>query len=215
MTPSLLCQQEQISRLDYINITPKKITCLGITDLEEVVKRFPSASIQQIKTLNDVASFDKQDLWLLHFEQALPENYPHYFAIISQKLNPEGLLFFSTFGPDTLLECEHRRQSSFNFIDMHDLGDSLLSAHFVDPVMDMQKDFITLKAPFDHANWFHQPIIKHKLQPFEHALTLECIYGLAWAAPQTSQAPLKGGRAQISLEALKEQLKKQGYQDEE
>ena len=59
-------------------------------------------------------------------------------------LEPQGLLMFSTYGPDTLKELRgafagvddyphvHR------FIDMHDLGDMLVAAGFADPVMDME-----------------------------------------------------------------------------
>ncbi|NOZ52177.1 MAG: malonyl-ACP O-methyltransferase BioC [Gammaproteobacteria bacterium] len=66
-------------------------------------------------------------------------------------LKPGGLLMFSTLGPDTLIEL---RQSWFavdqqphvhSFIDMHHLGDALLQAEFVDPVMDVEK--ITLTYP--------------------------------------------------------------------
>jgi len=55
-------------------------------------------------------------------------------------LAPEGLLMFSTLGPDTLKELRAaagaRRVHAF--IDMHDLGDMLLAAGFAAPVMDME-----------------------------------------------------------------------------
>jgi malonyl-CoA O-methyltransferase len=55
-------------------------------------------------------------------------------------LAPEGLLMFSTLGPDTLKELRAaagaRRVHAF--IDMHDLGDMLLAAGFGAPVMDME-----------------------------------------------------------------------------
>ncbi len=66
----------------------------------------------------------------------------------------DGLLMFSTLGPDTLKEL----RSVFpdgdvhtqSFLDMHDWGDMLVTAGFADPVMDMEMltltygDFATL-----------------------------------------------------------------------
>ncbi len=58
----------------------------------------------------------------------------------SRVLAPEGLLMFSTLGPDTLKEL---RQAAGEprvhaFVDMHDLGDMLVEAGFTAPVMDME-----------------------------------------------------------------------------
>jgi malonyl-CoA O-methyltransferase len=65
------------------------------------------------------------------------------FAEFARVLKPEGALFFSTFGPDTLTELRHSWASVDNashlnrFIDMHDLGDALLQAGLSNPVMDV------------------------------------------------------------------------------
>ena len=66
-------------------------------------------------------------------------------------LEVDGLLMFSTLGPDTLKEL----RSAFSgipggphvhgFIDMHDLGDMLVAAGFAAPVMDTET--ITLTYP--------------------------------------------------------------------
>lgn len=72
---------------------------------------------------------------------------PQPFNIIkewSRVLKPGGLLLFSTLGPDTLKEWQlSQRQldnqtSPYPFMDMHDIGDSLLQHGFADPVMDME-----------------------------------------------------------------------------
>ncbi|MDR2838723.1 MAG: methyltransferase domain-containing protein [Azonexus sp.] len=54
----------------------------------------------------------------------------------------DGLLMFSTLGPDTLRELRAAFADGYahtqRFIDMHDLGDMLLACGFADPVMDME-----------------------------------------------------------------------------
>lgn len=59
-------------------------------------------------------------------------------------LKPHGLLLFSTLGPDTLKELRAAWQEvdGYNhvnrFLDMHDVGDALIRAGFVEPVMDVE-----------------------------------------------------------------------------
>jgi malonyl-CoA O-methyltransferase len=55
-------------------------------------------------------------------------------------LAPEGLVLFSTLGPDTLKELRAAAGSTrvHEFIDMHDIGDMLIAAGFSAPVMDME-----------------------------------------------------------------------------
>ena len=63
-------------------------------------------------------------------------------------LKPDGLLMFSTFGPDTLKELRRAfhgvdAHSHLNrFADMHDIGDMLSHGGFAEPVMDME--YLTL-----------------------------------------------------------------------
>jgi malonyl-CoA O-methyltransferase len=61
-------------------------------------------------------------------------------------LRPDGLLLFSTFGPDTLKELRaafaavDRMPHVSRFVDMHDIGDALLASGFRDPVLE-REDF--------------------------------------------------------------------------
>lgn len=61
-------------------------------------------------------------------------------AEFSRVLRPEGLLMFSTLGPDTLKELRAAagEERVHGFVDMHDLGDMLVAAGFTAPVMDME-----------------------------------------------------------------------------
>ncbi|TCV84765.1 malonyl-ACP O-methyltransferase BioC [Sulfurirhabdus autotrophica] len=70
------------------------------------------------------------------------------FAELHRVLAPEGLLMFSTFGPDTLKELRQAfsgldgHTHVNRFTDMHDIGDVMMHAGFSAPVMDME--YITL-----------------------------------------------------------------------
>jgi malonyl-CoA O-methyltransferase len=74
---------------------------------------------------------------------------PRTFAEVRRVLVPGGLLMFSTFGPDTLKELRRAYQDTDRhthvnrFIDMHDIGDLLVSGGFGDPVMDMEHFTLT------------------------------------------------------------------------
>ncbi len=73
---------------------------------------------------------------------------PSTFVDLHRVLKAEGMVMFSTFGPDTLKELrqafmgvdEHNHLN--RFADMHDIGDMLVHAGFSEPVMDME--YITL-----------------------------------------------------------------------
>ncbi|HKS94330.1 MAG TPA: malonyl-ACP O-methyltransferase BioC [Gammaproteobacteria bacterium] len=68
---------------------------------------------------------------------------------LRRTLAPHALLLFSSFGPDTLkeLRAAWRVVDGFNhvnrFIDMHDVGDALIRAGFVEPVMDVERLTLT------------------------------------------------------------------------
>lgn len=75
------------------------------------------------------------------------------FKEIRRVLRPEGVLLFSTLGPDTLKELRQAWQSVDDqphintFIDMHDLGDALIRAGFGQPVMDVAPLVLTYPKP--------------------------------------------------------------------
>jgi len=76
---------------------------------------------------------------------------PATFVELQRVLKVDGLLMFSTFGPDTLKEIRSAFQGvdGYNhlnrFADMHDIGDMLVAAGFADPVMDMEYITLTYK----------------------------------------------------------------------
>lgn len=116
-------------------------------------------------------------------------------------LAPEGLLMFSTLGPDTLKELRAAAGGSrvHSFTDMHDLGDMLIAAGFSAPVMDMEmldiayRDPNSLLAdlrasgqtcaradrPRGLAGRRFMEALRAKLAP---RATFEVVYGHAWKA---------------------------------
>lgn len=79
--------------------------------------------------------------WCNNLDQTLSEMH--------RVLKPDGLLIFSTFGPDTLKElraatavdASHVHVS--RFIDMHDIGDAMVRAGFAAPVLDVEQFELT------------------------------------------------------------------------
>ena len=76
---------------------------------------------------------------------------PGVFAEFERVLAPGGVLFFTTFGPDTLQELRESwgQVNGYshvnNFVDMHDVGDMLLTARFAEPIMDAERLTVTYK----------------------------------------------------------------------
>jgi len=75
------------------------------------------------------------------------------FGECARVLKPGGLLAFSTFGPDTLKELRAAWASAdqqshvSRFLDMHDVGDALISAGLRDPVLDVDRFTLTYSSP--------------------------------------------------------------------
>ena len=133
------------------------------------------------------------------------------FAGFHSVLAPNGLLLFSTFGADTLKEMKESWASvdetlhTNAFVDMHEIGDALLKAGFINPVTDMElitmtysnvgqlmKDIKQIGASNTESNSSKGLMGKQKLKAFEQAYeqfktadglypaSWEIIYGHAW-----------------------------------
>ncbi len=154
-----------------------------------------------------------------------------------RQLQPEGALFFTTFGPDTLKElaavCRTIGYDSqpMTFTDMHDLGDELIQAGFADPVMDMelvrmtwasaQAALLELRALGAVPHAAHAPGLRtprawkrltDALQATAGAdgrisLTFELVYGHAFR-PRTERA--QAGQATFDVEQLRNTARQPG-----
>lgn len=132
------------------------------------------------------------------------------FGEMHRVLQTEGLVMFSTFGPDTLKElraaasvdADHVHVS--RFIDMHDIGDALVRAGFSAPVLDVERFTLTyddvksvmrdLKAIGAHnatagrnRGLLGRGFLQHLTEQYERfrqdgklPATYEVVYGHAW-----------------------------------
>ena len=121
-------------------------------------------------------------------------------------LGAEGLLTFSTLGPDTLKELRGAAGARrvHHFIDMHDIGDMLLAAGFGSPVMDMEMIELAYQTPAqllddlrasgqtlaraDRARGLHGRAFADKLRAgLSGRATFEVVYGHAWINRKANQ----------------------------
>lgn len=141
----------------------------------------------------------------------------------------DGLLMFSTLGPDTLRELRgalprNSGERVHRFIDMHDLGDCLLNAGFAEPVMDMEvitltyTDIDALLQELQQAgatnastarprgltgkhSWQQARLAYERLRKEDRLpATFEIVYGHAW---KTAPKKLDDGRAIIEFKPRK------------
>lgn len=167
------------------------------------------------------------DLLYSNLALALATQPQRLFPEWQRVLRQEGVLMFSTLGPDTFQELRHAwgdPRVTTRFTDMHDWGDLLVQAGFADPVMDMEKLTLTyasveaLLAELRAVTVFTSPLkgcagkqrwqraLKH-LQALADTqgripLTLEIIYGHAWrGAPKQKRLP--DGAVAVPLSHLK------------
>ncbi|MFW5426794.1 MAG: malonyl-ACP O-methyltransferase BioC [Methylophagaceae bacterium] len=74
------------------------------------------------------------------------------FAEIQRVLRPEGLLMFTSLGPDTLTELRQAWASVDDyphvnmFYDMHDVGEAMMAAGLAEPVLDTDRYTLTYKT---------------------------------------------------------------------
>ena len=156
-----------LERLDYMKLAPRRILDAGCGPPQRALrKRYPEAQvialdfalgmlhagsgwfdflrkktrvcgdIAQLPLLAGAIDFGWSNMamhWLADPMAALRE--------LHRVLRVDGLLMFSTLGPDTLAELRAAAGAArvHGFADMHDLGDLLTQVGFADPVMDAER----------------------------------------------------------------------------
>ncbi len=147
-------------------------------------------------------------------------DHARVFNEFARVLKPGGVLMFTTFGPDTLMELRMAwagvddNPHVHDFLDMHNIGDDLLHSKLLEPVMDketltltyetvgdMLKDLRQIGANNAVHNRFTGLTGKYRFARFTDAYkklavdnripaSYEIVYGQAWGA--TDKAGIVG-----------------------
>ena len=156
-----------LERLDYVKLVPRRVLDAGSGPRQRVLqKRYPGAEVIDVDFSAGMLragsgwldAFRKRNsvcadlarlpvapgaidlLWsnmALHWAADLPAALREFHRVLAV----DGLLMFSTLGPDTLKELREAAGGTrvHPFADMHDLGDLLVAAGFAAPVMDTER----------------------------------------------------------------------------
>ncbi|MEO8143673.1 MAG: methyltransferase domain-containing protein [Betaproteobacteria bacterium] len=160
-----------LERLDYVKLAPRRVLDAGsgpARDARALAKRYRKADVLALDFSRAMLHagrprlrfFERRpprrvcaDLARLPFAPAtiglVWSNMALHWAAdplaalreLHRVLAVEGLLMFSTLGPDTLAELRSAAgpMRVHSFADMHDIGDMLVAAGFAEPVMDMER----------------------------------------------------------------------------
>lgn len=169
-------RQQMIDRLDWIAFEPETVVDLGCGTGHAALAlggRWPKARVIAVDfapgMLRELARHDRDsrcerlcadarslplpdtstDLVFCNLMLPWCEDLDAVFTEIARVLRPRGLLSFTTFGPDTLVELRAAWQQAdaathvHPFTDMHDIGDGLIRAGLCEPVLDVSRFTLT------------------------------------------------------------------------
>ncbi len=233
-----------LERLEYVKIAPRRVLEAGCGPGRESAalrRRYPAATLLEVdfaapmlrrkllarlfpgRVHRICADFAQLPLAagsidLVWSNMALhwAADAPAALRELGRALAPEGLLMFSTLGPDTLAELRAAAGEArvHSFADMHDVGDALVAAGFSAPVMDSERITLTYpgaQALLDELRASGQTCalgggglrgrgfraaLERALEAQKRgerlAVTCEVVYGHAWkGAPRKSAATVK------------------------
>jgi malonyl-CoA O-methyltransferase len=174
-------QSTLVERLDVFEQVPEVVLDVGAgtgRGSAALKKKYPKAQVIAVDLALPMLKQAKQNAsWLKPFSRVLADAYTlpvpdhsvdvlfsnlcfqwcedlsRLFAECARVLKPGGLLTFSTFGPDTLMElraawAEADQQAHVaRFLDMHDIGDAMLAQGLKDPVLFAERYTLTYPTP--------------------------------------------------------------------
>lgn len=162
-----------LERLDYFKLEPKSILDIGSGTghcTRALKNKYPDAKVTGLDIANGMVQYSQSvsksehyicadalkmpletnslDLVFSNLTFQWIDELDHLFKEIHRVLKPNGLLLFTSLGPDTLFELkqswqqidEHKHVN--DFLDMHHLGDAMLNAALLDPVVDNESVII-------------------------------------------------------------------------
>jgi malonyl-CoA O-methyltransferase len=168
-----------IGRLDYIRQQPRRILDLGAGTgffTAALLKRYRKADVvaldiaeRMLQRVQARAGWFRRPRCVCADAESLPfadDSFDFIFSNLMLQwcgnleatltelrrvLAPGGLLMFTTFGPDTLMELRASWEAVDGythvnaFVDMHDVGDALLATRWAEPVMDSERITVTYR----------------------------------------------------------------------
>lgn len=153
---------ESMLKIAKPRLTKNRFAALGNTvnrflntcRLTKTLNQTPAATLINADTYQLPFADGSIDLIVSNLMLQWCDDLDTVFAEFRRVLRPEGLIMFTSFGPDTLKELKQSWQAVDseqehvnNFIDMHDIGDALGRAGFGQPVMDMELFTLTYDKP--------------------------------------------------------------------
>ncbi len=168
-----------VERLDYIRQQPRRILDLGAGTgffTAVLLKRYRKADIvaldiaeRMLQRVQGRAGWFRKPQCVCADAETLPfadDSFDFIFSNLMLQwctdlestlrelrrvLAPGGLLMFTTFGPDTLMELRASWEAVDgythvnSFVDLHDVGDTLLATQWAEPVMDSERITVTYR----------------------------------------------------------------------
>jgi malonyl-CoA O-methyltransferase len=243
--------KEMIARLAWMTLQPQVILDVGCATGEltrQLQDHFPTAKVMGIDIAESMLAYAQANhsdivAWVCSDGASLPlpdrsVNFIYANFLLPwhrdvkrllrewrRVLQPEGLLILSALGPDTLQEVKRflLPEEMPHCVDMHDVGDMLLSEGWSDPVLDVDHYTLAYSSQKQYMDelqaaqlWFPQDTAQalerlKALTPDEEGhwlATFEVIYAHAFAPPAAEQAMTKEGVTKIPLSLVRNQLLK-------
>lgn len=212
--------ERMYSRLEIVTLQPKVILIVEnkAGNSEALLKqRYPEAQIVAIEKLQDLAALQNESVDLIFANLILPFSQDLKKTLYEWRrvLRHEGLLMFTSFGPDTLKELNGKIANipAPTWHDMHNVGDELIQTGWLDPVMDMEYIEVTYR---DSERLIHDLLVMQMItQTFDStqlernkegvfSISYEVVYGHAWAPGMSAGfASDEEGVARIPLSHLR------------
>jgi malonyl-CoA O-methyltransferase len=244
-----------LERLAPINLDPQVLLDVGSgppAATADFARRFPQARLLAIDVVPEMLGKDLQAWWRICADAAalpLPDTCADMVvasmtllwcgdpaAVMAEArrvLRHPGLFAFATLGPDSLRELRRSwsatdsRSHTLAFSDMHDVGDALVRAGFVEPVLDTERLTITYgsldglvadlrevgavncsmgrrRSLTGRARWAAMTAAYETLRDASGVLpvTMEVIYGHAWAGEARGSRDAAPGDITVPLDRL-------------
>ena len=230
-----------LARLEVVALQPQRVIDVGCGAgycARLLQKRYPEAEIWGVDDSLSMLAYAKElsppsIQWLCTSFDTLPAEDQSVDLVVGnlilpwcmdlkkavqewrRVLRPEGLLIFSTYGPDTLRELHAQSIQLPPFIDMHDLGDLLVQANFAGPVLDVEHFTLTYReqqrlqdelrmTSFIENQTILQPMEKNSMGVIP--LTYEVIYGHAWKPEASKNVLAEDGVVKFPLANLRRRV---------